>query len=1151
MASILKHLRSSTADKRPTASGLADGQIAINTASGTPAMFFKDNAGNIIKVGPAHVGIIAPNASPAGSAGNSEGELWIDENLSTRGLKYYDGTTFLNLTPSGTTTTVGLVELATDAETQTGTDNVRAVTPSGLQSKISDSTSTTSSITIASSTAVKSAYDLANAALPKAGGTLTGELLISPSGSLVFEGSSDDSFETTIAVTNPTADRTITFPNVTGHVVTTGDSGTVTSTMIADGTIVNADINSAAAIAHSKLANITAGSVLLGNASNAPTATALSGDVTINSSGVTAISPGVIVNADISASAAIVDTKLDTIATADKVSLSALNIDGATDIGSALVNGDLFIVDDGAGGTNRKAQAFRMAQLTYSGVTGDITVASGGTAAISSGVIVNADVSPSAAIAGTKISPDFGSQNVITTGTVTCASLSPTSSTVPTNGIYLPSANSVGITTSGTSRLQIDSSGTLELAGTAGNSISINGTASANCFSVDGNGNIGIGTAAAVGAPIDIVSHTGPAIRLGANNGAYFGLVYGASYTADEHFFYAPTAGYSYYKALVTGPNGTPENVFNDDGANLDFRVEGDANAHLFFVDASTDRVGIGTPAPQAPLHVVGITDGDAVRISQGGQVYKIGRRTSDGALMFTGLQTNFTSFRFGTDGNEERVVFDSSGRVGIGTTSPAKLLEVQNTNPATDGFARISSTHNGAFVEFAPAGANTIRQYTIGSAVAGSLIFYDNTASTQRAAIDSGGRLLVGTSSTINGGFNDNGINSRSTVPQLQVAGNDWAKASATFATFQNAAGVFSQISFNKSRNATVGTIGAALSSGDAIGGFQFAGSDSAKFLSCAAIEAYADGGFAVDSAPGRIVFKTNGGTANLTERMRLTSTGALNFVGAGSSVSPAVSFNGSAPSNSLVVDSSGNVGVKTTNATAYGMNLAVVGTIGLVPSTQNTIGSSVAIKSQLGSSGGEEIVRNEITSFVNGANYGTATIFATRNGATTGEQLRITSDRYVRLASGTGGIQFNGDTAAANALDDYEEGTWTPQLEFGGATTGITYNGRQGYYVKIGKMVFITVYFNLSSKGTATGNSTVTGLPFTSEDFNISGTTSWPGSKPSRRQNQSASDFAMTVQDNTTTILVTDGAGSHITNATFTNGTIIECALLYRAAT
>jgi prefoldin subunit 5 len=74
--------------------------------------------------------------------------------------------------------------------------------------------------------------------------------------------------------------------------------------------IVNAEINASAAIAHTKLASITAGQVLLGNASNVPTATALTGDVTVNSSGVTAIGSGVIVDADVSASAEIAVSKL-------------------------------------------------------------------------------------------------------------------------------------------------------------------------------------------------------------------------------------------------------------------------------------------------------------------------------------------------------------------------------------------------------------------------------------------------------------------------------------------------------------------------------------------------------------------------------------------------------------------------------------------------------------------------------------------------------------------------------------------------------------------------------------------------------------------------------------------------------------------------
>jgi hypothetical protein len=92
--------------------------------------------------------------------------------------------------------------------------------------------------------------------------TFTGTVLLGQNAVLAFEGSTDDGNETTITVTDPTADRTITIPDVTGTVVTTGDTGSVTSTMIADGTIANADISASAEIAVSKLANGTARQLL-------------------------------------------------------------------------------------------------------------------------------------------------------------------------------------------------------------------------------------------------------------------------------------------------------------------------------------------------------------------------------------------------------------------------------------------------------------------------------------------------------------------------------------------------------------------------------------------------------------------------------------------------------------------------------------------------------------------------------------------------------------------------------------------------------------------------------------------------------------------------------------------------------------------------
>jgi hypothetical protein len=81
-------------------------------------------------------------------------------------------------------------------------------------------------------------------------------------------------------------------------------------------------------------------------------------------------------------------------------------------------------------------------------------------------------------------------------------------------------------------------------------------------------------------------------------------------------------------------------------------------------------------------------------------------------------------------------------------------------------------------------------------------------------------------------------------------------------------------------------------------------------------------------------------------------------------------------------------------------------------------------------------------------------------------------TSDGYLRMPSGTGGIQFNGDTAAANALDDYEEGTWTPSV--GGDAT---YTGQSGIYRKIGSLVFAR--FDITINVLGTGTQTI-GAPF-----------------------------------------------------------------------
>jgi hypothetical protein len=80
--------------------------------------------------------------------------------------------------------------------------------------------------------------------------------------------------------------------------------------------------------------------------------------------------------------------------------------------------------------------------------------------------------------------------------------------------------------------------------------------------------------------------------------------------------------------------------------------------------------------------------------------------------------------------------------------------------------------------------------------------------------------------------------------------------------------------------------------------------------------------------------------------------------------------------------------------------------------------------------------------------------------------EVVRATSNGYLRMAASTGGIQFNGDTAAANALDDYEEGTWT--VRFGDNGGNLSATTTTGTYTKIGNVVYMHFYIdNVSTVG------------------------------------------------------------------------------------
>jgi hypothetical protein len=299
------------------------------------------------------------------------------------------------------------------------------------------------------------------------------------------------------------------------------------------------------------------------------------------------------------------------------------------------------------------------------------------------------------------------------------------------------------------------------------------------------------------------------------------------------------------------------------------------------------------------------------------------------------------------------RMVINETGNVGIGTTSPGYALDVNGAG-SFSGSLRATSTGTFTVLPAGVSGSWTGSGFAIQSEAGTAPIGFLQGAS-ERARIDSSGRLLVGTSTA-----RANFLNTTGTA-RLQVEGTD-ANNSVVSITRNsaNTGGAF--LYLNKTRGAAVGD-NTIVQSGDTLGGVVFEGSDGSEFVAGAWILGEVDGTPGANDMPGRLVFST---TADLA----------------------------SSPT----------------------------------------------------------------------------------------EQLRITSDRYVRLASGTGGIQFGGDTAAANALDDYEEGTFTPTI-VGTSTAGTaTYaaNGQVGRYTKIGNRVFFDLYLSWTAH-TGTGDLQINGLPFT----------------------------------------------------------------------
>ena len=384
---------------------------------------------------------------------------------------------------------------------------------------------------------------------------------------------------------------------------------------------------------------------------------------------------------------------------------------------------------------------------------------------------------------------------------------------------------------------------------------------------------------------------------------------------------------------------------------------------------------------------------------------------------------TNSDALRIQTGGTD-RIYVTNAGNVGIGTSSPNYLL----TALASSGSQNI----------FQAGQTGVSNGYTISSN--GSALTHQWYAGSGEAArIDSSGRLLIGTSTSPSGG------DSHAQNAPLLIQGRIGSDADSGRINLQR---------------------GSAASNGSSIGSISFTDSSNNIY---ARIESFGDATPGTDDYPGRITFSTTAdGASSVTERMRIDRLGRV-LIGSGAISSPKANTGGidvSTHNIAIVFGGSSLSGTDTlraNNATKDGRIAAAhyanaeepVGVIRVVSNSS---------ENQLHWGGGSSII-NAATDH---------RFYTASNNTTTGGSERM------RILSG-GGLTFNGDTAQANALDDYETGTWTPQILGGTSNPSVTYSSQSGAYEKIGNLVHASFFMNVSAVSSqGSGQFQVHGLPF-----------------------------------------------------------------------
>lgn len=150
---------------------------------------------------------------------------------------------------------------------------------------------------------------------------------------------------------------------------------------------------------------------------------------------------------------------------------------------------------------------------------------------------------------------------------------------------------------------------------------------------------------------------------------------------------------------------------------------------------------------------------------------------------------------------------------------------------------------------------------------------------------------------------------------------------------------------------------------------------------------------------------------------------------------------------------------------------------------------------------------------------------------------QVLSVSDGGTGVSTSTGLLNASGTSALTN-ITFVDVTSWSPNVQFGGANVGLTYTTQSGGYVRFGNMVYFWINILLSSKGSSSGNVTISNFPFTIAStiripVNYWTNISTPASDPTMYFNAVASSTTLTPS----CVSASGGGVSGIANTNFTN--------------